>query len=126
MLVAGCAGPPEISTSATHEAAPPEKAFVKPPPGGPAIVAVVQHGTGQDIMLATHARRPGQNRIHVRLKQHADGALAPLGAIAEMRAALPGIAMRKSPYYVQNRYGPFGYGVGRSGPDLCLYAWQGI
>ena len=44
-----------------------------------------------------------------------------------MRQVLPGIRMVRSPYYVQNKYGPFGYAAGRSASgDTCLYGWQRI
>jgi hypothetical protein len=45
----------------------------------------------------------------------------------DMRRDLPGVAMAKSDFYVQNNYGPFGYATGRSrSGDTCLYAWQQI
>src|SRR5690606_7000197 len=44
-----------------------------------------------------------------------------------MRQLLPGVAMRRSPLYAQNSYGPFGYATGTYGDgDLCLYGWQRI
>ena len=37
----------------------------------------------------------------------------PLGNIgSEIREAVPGVRMQTSPYYVQNKYGPFGYVIG--------------
>lgn len=53
------------------------------------------------------------------------GFLPPSNIGTEMRQLFPGVRMARSPYYVQNRYGPFGYAVGRSSSgDTCLYAWQ--
>ncbi len=42
-----------------------------------------------------------------------------------MEERVPGVDMRTSLLYVQNKYGPFGFAVGRSAAgDNCLYAWQ--
>lgn len=113
-----------------------------PPPGGPAIVGVVErnyaNAVEQDILLATSGRTPGQNRYRVRLYGPVDAGGSgqtrlsnlPLAATdrADQRAEwFPGVPMHVSSLYVQNRYGPFGYAFGRSSSgDLCLHAWQRI
>lgn len=103
-----------------------------PPVGGPAIVSVIERRrktqAEQEILLANNSRTAGQNGFRVRVATHAKSEIdAPVSFVADMRAALPGIAMKKSPYFVQNRYGPFGYAFGRSGTsDLCIYSWQRI
>lgn len=44
---------------------------------------------------------------------------------AEMRNALPGLAMRWSNTLHSNAYGPYGYALGRaSGNVRCIYGWQ--
>ena len=45
----------------------------------------------------------------------------------EAQEALPGVPLRLSLNYVQNKYGPFGYALGTSPQgDNCVYAWQRI
>jgi hypothetical protein len=40
---------------------------------------------------------------------------------------LPGVPLRTSLTYLQNRSGPFGYAVGKSAQgDECIYAWQRV
>ena len=120
----------------------PEEAVIMTPPGGPAIISVLEkqfaNATEQQIMLRTDARTPGQNAIRAvffgtRNYSRMNGNNLSYQSITdrridqEMREELPGIRMVRSPYYVQNNYGPFGYAFGRgSGSDLCLYGWQQI
>lgn len=140
-LLAACAQGAPIQTASTQRAVDATAAFVLPPPGGPGIVSVVErrynNATQQEISLVTNAHTPGQNWIRVKLfgpvqTQQAgqtDASTMPIsfGNVgAEARTALPTAGMQRSPYYVQNRYGPFGYATGRSGQDLCLYGWQKI
>jgi hypothetical protein len=115
-------------------------ALALPPPGGPAVVGVVErrysNALEQEISLETQAATPGQNELGVRVlglgrAKGDDALLAPelsdVAIAAEMQGALPGVPMQISPFYVQNGYGPFGYAVGRgAGRDLCLYGWQKI
>ncbi|WP_165349849.1 MULTISPECIES: cellulose biosynthesis protein BcsN [unclassified Mesorhizobium] len=121
---------------------PAETAFAYPSPGGPAVTAVLErrfaNATEQDILLATSARTPGQNMLRVQIFGPVDASMAgegrlrdgylPIGDIgSEMRQLLPGIRMQRSPFFVQNKYGPFGYAVGRGASgDTCLYGWQRI
>ncbi|MEO9340861.1 cellulose biosynthesis protein BcsN [Mesorhizobium sp. SB112] len=140
-LLAACATREGVEISSTLHSTTAESAFVLPPPGGPSIVSVIErrysNATQQDIAVATNAATSGQNLIRVQFfgpvnraaagdTALPDTALRDGNLAAEMRAQLPGIRMQQSPYYVQNRYGPFGYSVGRSSADLCLYAWQRI
>jgi hypothetical protein len=100
--------------------------------GGPSIVGVIQGkrsgGIYQEVLLGTDAVTPGQNQIQVTVYENNAPLVNPYPRIAaEMREALPGVRMVRSPYYVQNRYGPFGYAFGHSGArDLCLFGWQSI
>lgn len=139
ILLAGCAHPDITNTTGTQMVAT-EKAFALPAPGGPAVTAVLEtrhaNGVQQDILLSTSARTSGQNMLRVQLfgaiKRSTagqtplrEGYLPIRGITTEMRQLFPGMRMAQSPYYVQNRYGPFGYAVGRSPlGDTCLYGWQ--
>lgn len=140
-LFAGCAAAPStIETASSRKAVPLASAFVLPPPGGPAILDVSErryaNGREQQIALATNSGLLGQNSVRARIygkveRQARDlpnlpgSALANTAMSGEIRDAT-GIPMQKAPYYVQNRYGPFGYAMGRSKGDLCMYAWQQI
>jgi hypothetical protein len=141
-LLAGCAsgGPPEILVSTRTVDA--SQAFALPPPGGPAIVSVIErpynNAVQQEILLATSARTPGQNVLRVQFfgpvranlaggEKLRDSQLGTTDISRELRGTLPGVSMQRSPNYVQNRYGPFGYAMGRSrSGDTCIYAWQRI
>ncbi|WP_349943017.1 cellulose biosynthesis protein BcsN [Fulvimarina sp. MAC8] len=129
-------GPERTETVALSEA------FVIPSPGGPALVEVLEtrypNATQQKILLRNEGRYPGQDFLLVQY-------FGPVGATGsgrtplsnqplfaanidrEIKAEFPNITMLRSPTYVQNRYGPFGYAVGRSNlGETCLYAWQRI
>ncbi|OCX15107.1 hypothetical protein QV13_18705 [Mesorhizobium hungaricum] len=139
LLLAGCAQP-QIASSTDTQMMSAEKAFAYPGPGGPAITAVLErryaNAIQQEIALATSAHTSGQNMLRVQLfgpvdtkttgqTRLRDGFLPPSNISTELRQLFPGIRMARSPYYVQNRYGPFGYAVGRStAGDTCIYAWQ--
>ncbi|MBF9235200.1 cellulose biosynthesis protein BcsN [Microvirga alba] len=118
------------------------QAIILPPPGGVAVIAVLQkkyvNGVSQEIALSTASRTTGQNAFYVSLISDSTARsdiddtlkLSPLTQEriqTEMDERLPGIDMRTSLFYVQNKYGPFGYATGRSAAgDVCLYAWQQI
>ncbi|PRX09672.1 UNVERIFIED_ORG: cellulose biosynthesis protein BcsN [Martelella mediterranea] len=140
-LLAGCAGNLMPYTSNVRNLMP-EEAVVMPPPGGPAMISVLEtqysNAIDQRILLRTDARTPGQNYINAiffgtrnyspmngqSLSYHS---VTDLRVEEEMREELPGVRMVQSPYYVQNNYGPFGYAFGNGrGDDLCLYGWQQI
>jgi hypothetical protein len=139
-LLSACAGPTDLRRASLAERAGPAQAIAVPPPGGPAIVDVIErqyaNALQQDIILGANSSVSGQNVLRVQL-------FGPTGMEAgqttlsnlpltesmvrrEMRAAVPGVAMQISPLYAQNSYGPFGYAIGRSGRDLCIYAWQRV
>ncbi|GGD44055.1 hypothetical protein GCM10011335_53360 [Aureimonas glaciei] len=136
----GVTGQPQLSSP--RQSVELEEAFALPPPGGPALVAVVEqrypNATEQKILLQGDGRSVGQNYLLVRFfgpvgsdvpyrTALSDRPIASTNMSAEMRKALPGIAMGRSPLFVQNRYGPFGYAVGTApSGDTCLYAWQRI
>ena len=140
-LLAGCSTPPLQNAVGTRMVEP-EAAFAYPAPGGPAISAILErkyaNATQQDILLATSARNSGQNMLRVQIYGPVDtkvagrsrlreGYLPVTNVQSEMRQLIPGVAMHTSPYYVQNKYGPFGYAAGRSASgDTCVYAWQRI
>jgi hypothetical protein len=141
LMVAGCSQGSNISTSSIQRSVPNDKAHVLPPTGGPAIIHVLERGYSnaiqQEISLATDSSVPGQNHFRVKIFGNLDPneagegstserSLAMTNIGSEMRSAVRGVRMSKSPYFVQNRYGPFGYAVGRSGNDLCLYGWQNL
>lgn len=142
LLAGGCTTgrPPMVATLAIE--VPAVEALVLPEPGGPRIIGVIEtryaNALQQEVMLATEAATPGQNAFSVVFFGPVEGRTGPENiksdtfltdyALAEeMEQALPGIDLRPSTYFVQNRYGPFGYALGRgAGRDLCLYAWQRI
>jgi len=120
---------------------PPQDAVALPPPGSASIVSVSErryaNAIQHDIALATTSSVPGQNLMRVQLfgpmggeageTRLADRPLHDADLQREIRAAVPGVAMQRSPLYAQNHYGPFGYAFGRAGRnDLCLFAWQRI
>ncbi|MEM8572165.1 MAG: cellulose biosynthesis protein BcsN [Pseudomonadota bacterium] len=116
----------------------PSDAYILPDPGGAVVIGAVQRNLGSavqhEVLLAGSNRTPGENALTVDVfggsYRRGEGGLAseapsPDAITREMQAVLPGVDMQISPYYVQNRYGPFGYAVGRgNGRDLCLYGWQ--
>ncbi len=115
-------------------------ALVVLPPGAPSVVAVTQkpysNAVQQEIALTTDASNKGQNMIYVTAFGPGDSDLARIdGTVSaqpdlraiyeEMNARLPGLAMKVSPDFAENRYGPIGYAIGRTGAGTtCLYSWQ--
>jgi len=141
-LVSGCSRGLPIRSDDQTRIVPNEQAFALPEVGGPAVTAVLEkrytNATEQDVLLATSSAVPGQNMLRVQIFGPVDKTLASQDRLragylvaknvnAEMRQLIPGVRMQTSAYYVQNKYGPFGYAVGRSGSgDTCLYGWQRI
>jgi hypothetical protein len=140
--LSGCTQTVPIQNLGQTQMVSTETAFATPAPGGPTVTAVLErhfaNAIQQDILLSTSARMPGQNMLRVEFFGPVDTASAsdtrlrdgylPIGDVgSEMRKLLPGVRMGRSPFYVQNKYGPFGYAAGRSASgDTCLYAWQRI
>jgi hypothetical protein len=140
--ISGCASRDGIRVPGPAATVTSDKAFALPPPGGPAIVNIVQrdfnNATQQEIFLFTSAVTPGQNLMRVTFfgpvgldyddqKGLGYASIRNSNVDRDMRRDLPGVAMARSDFYVQNNYGPFGYATGRSrSGDTCLYAWQQI
>lgn len=142
VLLAGC-----VSTSGSvrqpsaPETVASEKALILPPPGGPAIVSVVEtrrgNGVEQMLWLSTSSSVPGQNFLKVQF-YGASGSnpgaggdsykmINERGVSREAWVAAPGVAMARNYTFLQNNYGPFAYAAGRSrAGDTCLYGWQQI
>jgi hypothetical protein len=142
MSVAACAGRSDLGYATLMSEVPATRAIVVPPPGGPAVVAVLQrvyqNGISQEIALSTASLTNGQNTFYVSLLNNTASnmeipetlSLSPLTPDRigrEMEERIPGVEMQTSLVYVQNKFGPFGFATGRSASgDLCLYAWQQI
>ena len=140
-LAAGCTSTGNVRLPNTAETVASEQALVLPPPGGPSIVSVVEHrrgnGVEQTISLFTSSSVPGQNFLKAQFLggsgANSGTGNAPYrmvsesGLSREMFAAVPGVPLARSPTFLQNSYGPFGYASGRSrSGDTCVYAWQQI
>lgn len=137
--MAGCAAT-DIGRATSASSAQAVEALAVPPPGGPAIVGVVErrfaNALEQTIALSVSSNVSGQNYMRVQFfgpmgteAGQTSVSNLPLteGVIArEMRTAFAGVQMQISPLFVQNSYGPFGYAIGRQGRDLCLYGWQRV
>ncbi|WP_377297182.1 cellulose biosynthesis protein BcsN [Rhizobium sp. SGZ-381] len=138
-ILAGCQTAAAVKTPAAPELVAPEKALIMPPPGGLAMVGVVEHAYGngieQTVLLATSSSVIGQNYLKIRYN---GGNSGETGSVAyrpitesslrsERAAALPGIRLTPSMNFLRNAYGPIGYASGKSaGGDTCLFGWQQI
>jgi hypothetical protein len=139
-IVSGCATPRTILSNVTEEEVSVDHAFVSLGPGAPAVLFLTErpyaNGARQTMRLATHGMTPGENSLRVdvvgltnsnvdRQATLPDSPLSEPDLISEAEEGLPNVPLRTSLTYVQNRYGPFGYAVGRSTQgDECIYAWQ--
>lgn len=141
LLLVGCAAREGVRTMSGAALVPTENALILPPPGGPAVLNVVErrfaNSIAQDVFLHTSASTPGQNFLKAQffgpmetVFGQQSSAYLPVRSsqmMREARRAVPGAALTQSPYFLQNSYGPFGYAFGRGrGDDACLYAWQQI
>ncbi|WP_182085921.1 cellulose biosynthesis protein BcsN [Aureimonas sp. ME7] len=139
LILSGCAGRGEIDRFSAVRDVSPREAFVLPPAGGPSVVGVLEqrysNGVEQEIVLSGGGGVTVQNAMRVQFIGPVDTStsgrtplsersLAVTNISAELRQEFPGVAMRRSALYVQNRYGPFGYASGRLGNTTCVYAWQ--
>ena len=139
--VAGCAAREGVRIPSAATTVPAENALILPPPGGPAVLNVIERRSAnaveQDVYLYTSASTPGQNFLRVQMFGPVSAAIdqkksayLPVRAsdmMREAQRALPGVALTQSPYFLQNNYGPFGYAFGHGrGGDACLYGWQQI
>jgi len=142
LSAAGCSMRSDLGFMTLMSEVPLTQAIIVPPPGGPAVIAVLQrryqNGVTQEIALSTASSTMGQNTFYVSLvndpetiSEIDDTLKAPRltqeTVQTEMEERLPGLDMRTSLFYAQNKYGPFGFATGRSAMgDVCLYAWQQI
>ncbi|MCX5496910.1 cellulose biosynthesis protein BcsN [Kaistia dalseonensis] len=143
IALAGCAGRrSDIQTGSIAARVEPDRAMVDMPPGGPAVIGVVErrytNSTAQEIVLANRSHTAGQNVLTITMfgpvlqttgpyKEMPNQPLAALNIGQEMKWALWGIPMSVSPYYAQNKYGSFGFATGHTKTgDTCLFAWQRI
>lgn len=141
MALAGCSTQSELRFTSLMSEVPPARALILPPPGGPAIVAVLQrtyqNGISQEIALSTSSNTSGQNAFYVRMVNDLQALtevddtltirrITQERILGEMEERFPGVEMQTSLIYVQNKYGPFGFAIGRTGTDVCIYAWQDI
>ncbi len=142
MALAGCSRGMDIRTDDQTRIIPTEQAFALPEVGGPPVTAVLEkryaNATEHDVLLATSAATPGQNMLRIQVFGPVDTGLAGQQKLragflpaknvnAEMRALIPGVRMKTSALYVQNKYGPFGYASARTASgDTCFYGWQRI
>ena len=141
LSLAGCGAGSGVQIAGGNALVGPEQALVVPPPGGPAVTGVIEHRSRgaivQEVHLSTSSHVPGENAFDVTYfgpvaaagasnDPPRDEPVALAAVSTHMRSAFPGVPMHVSSYFVQNAYGPFGYAVGRSRQDLCLYAWQRI
>ncbi|MDE1996967.1 MAG: cellulose biosynthesis protein BcsN, partial [Rhizobiaceae bacterium] len=140
-LATGCATTGGVKQWGAVEAVSTEKALAFPPPGGPAIVSVVERTHGDDveqqISLYTSSSVTGQNFLKVQF-YGVEGPNPGIGSTPyqgisqwaisrEMVSAIPGVRMTRSDTFLQNTYGPFAYASGRTASgNTCLYAWQQI
>ena len=95
-----------------------------------------ENGLAQNVLLATNSAVPGQNEFVVRAlktsRPTTDGrprrrAPRPDRIGEELEERFPGVDMQVSLAYAQNKYGPFGFALGRPrAGEQCLYAWQRI
>jgi hypothetical protein len=141
-IVEGCAAPRTIVSNESERHVSVDQAFVSLGPSAPPVLSIVEHpyenATRQTLRLATRGATPGENILRVDvigiknpgISRDATLPDAPLEAAQlglDAEEALPGVPLRTSLTYVQNRSGPFGYAVGKSAQgDECIYAWQRV
>lgn len=136
---AGCSSTGTVTRPVSPALVADEQALALPPPGGPAVIGVVerQRGNGleQTISLATTARVAGQNYLKIEFfgPEVSRGPSATFKTINEREIlreasiAVPGIRLSRRTTFLQNSYGPFSYAAGRGSlGDTCVYAWQQI
>ncbi|MCT7665810.1 cellulose biosynthesis protein BcsN [Shinella kummerowiae] len=143
LLVAGCTAVPDpfLETGAIRPDAPPLSTEVSPefaagylPSIAGRVESVRQTSRAdffeQKIVYTNTTASAGENLLTVRVGTPSEG-MAFLRAptrnaiLAEMRQALPGVAMAINTAPGQNPYGVYGYATGPLGKaGSCVYAWQ--
>lgn len=117
-----------------------DEAFVLP--SNRSVVGITQERASnaiiQTIALSTNSARSGENYFRVTFFGPVNSAGASENTLSyqsltegrisrELRTEMAGMRMVRSPYYVQNNYGPFSYATGTtSAGESCIYAWQQI
>ncbi len=135
----GCSSTGTVTRPVSPALVADEQALALPPPGGPAIIGVVErprgNGVEQTISLATTSRVTGQNYLKIEFfgPDVSRGETAKFRTVnervilREAAAAVPGVRLSRRSTFLQNSYGPFAYAAGRSAfGDSCIYAWQQI
>ncbi|MBB3810146.1 cellulose biosynthesis protein BcsN [Pseudochelatococcus contaminans] len=118
------------------------RAMLVPSIGTTPIIGVLEsrytNAYVQELILQTDSRRPGQSRYHVTFMLPGETGgpgtrdlevrrIDPFLIQKELAERFPDVAMEMSAYFVQNRFGPFGFATGRTtAGDTCIYAWQTI
>jgi hypothetical protein len=128
--LAGCANVAD-GDLLTGRDMPSQGPMIALPPQAGHVVGVVESRDGskitQTIALAADPSTAGQNQLVVVTKP---GAIAPRissdAIAAEMAKSLPGVTMSIANTLNRNAFGPFGYALGRTGDQTCLYAWQSV
>ena len=140
LAVDGCATPHTIIDDVGARSVPTNLAFVTLGPGAPGPLSIVEtryaNATRQSIALVTHGQTQGENQMRADVFGLTNEGVAPGSTLAdrplnevalfsEAEEALPNVPLRISLNYMQNRFGPFGYAVGRTMQgETCIYAWQ--
>ncbi|MCF3640810.1 cellulose biosynthesis protein BcsN [Rhizobium sp. TRM95111] len=130
-LETGSIGPdaPPIATEVSPEFA---AAYLPSISGSIASVRQTVQGRSleQSIVYPNATALAGENVLMIKVAEPS-GRVALLhsptrdAVLAEMRSALPGVAMRIEPAPGENLHGAFGYATGElAGGGSCLYAWQ--
>jgi hypothetical protein len=136
LIVDGCAVPRTIVANESERQISVDQAFVSLGPSAPPVLSIVErpyeNATRQTVRLATRGATPGENTLRVdvigiknpgisRDATLPDAPLEEASLSSEAEDALPRVPLRMSLTYLQNRYGPFGYAVGRSAQgDQCI------
>ena len=135
-----CGTPGGLKMNAMPVQVPVEKAMAFPPPGGPAIVSVVErnysNAVAQDILLETNTRTPGENYIKVQFYGPAASAFDRADRLSlsgfttdamarDIRAQFPTVRMHMASTYQQNAFA-YAYGTNAATAESCIYAWQQI
>lgn len=116
------------------------QAMIMPAPGGPTVISLIEEryadGVEQKVILGTDATNTGQNYLSVRIygpmeretqgiKRLGYKSVTSVTLTNEAIRAVPGVAMKASPLFLRNSYGPFGYAFGQTtAGDSCIYGWQ--
>lgn len=101
-------------------------------PGAGRVVSVRQtlgdNTASQTIVLAATTVQQGENSLTVEIGPARERRFRQAPSAeelrAEMRAAMPGVAMTVRPVAQENAYGVYAYAAGKGESGACIYAWQ--